>query len=71
MKTNPFELTFGLKPDNYISRLKQSEEIISSIEEGTNLKNYIEKMLSDIADTYEDSKLYAKKIDETLKRIDK
>ena len=25
----------------------------------------------DIADTYEDSKLYAKKIDETLKRIDK
>lgn len=36
MKTNPFELTFGLKPDNYISRLKQSEEIISSFEEGTN-----------------------------------
>ena len=44
---------------------------IMAIEEGTNLKNYIEKMLSDIADTYEDSKLYAKKIDETLKRIDK
>ena len=44
---------------------------IMAIEEGTNLKNYIEKMLSDIADTYEDSKLYAKKIDETLKRSDK
>ena len=44
---------------------------IMAIEEGTNLKNYIEKLLSDIADTYEDSKLYAKKIDETLKRIDK
>ena len=29
-KNNPFELTFGLKPDNYISRIKQSEEIISS-----------------------------------------
>ncbi len=24
---NPFELTFGLKPSNYISRLKQTEEI--------------------------------------------
>lgn len=34
MKNNPFELTFGLKPDNYISRLKQSEEVISSFEEG-------------------------------------
>ena len=33
---------------------------IMAIEEGTNLKNYIEKLLSDIADTYEDSKLYAK-----------
>ena len=44
---------------------------IMAIEDGTNLKNYIEKLLSDIADTYEDSKLYAKKIDETLKRIDK
>ena len=44
---------------------------IMAIEEGTNLKNYIERLLSDIADTYEDSKLYAKKIDETLKRIDK
>ena len=44
---------------------------IMAIEEGTNLKNYIERLLSDIADTYEDSKLYAKTIDETLKRIDK
>ena len=33
---------------------------IMAIEEGTNLKNYIERLLSDIADTYEDSKLYAK-----------
>ena len=33
MKKNPFELTFGLKPDNYISRLGQSSEIISSFEE--------------------------------------
>ena len=49
MKTNPFELTFGLKPDNYISRLKQSEEIISSFEEGT---NHIFMMpLKNIADT--------------------
>ena len=33
---------------------------IMAIEEGTNLKNYIEKVLSDIADNYQDSKLYAK-----------
>ena len=33
---------------------------IMAIEEGTNLKNYIEKLLSDIADNYEDSELYAK-----------
>lgn len=33
---------------------------IMAIEEGTNLKNYIEKLLSDIADNYEDAKLYAK-----------
>ena len=33
---------------------------IMAIEEGSNLKNYIEKLLSDIADSYEDSKLYAK-----------
>ena len=30
---NPFELTFGLKPNNYISRLKQTEEIISNFKE--------------------------------------
>lgn len=36
MKNNPFELTFGLKPDNYISRLQQSEEVISSFESGAN-----------------------------------
>ena len=33
---------------------------IMAIEEGTNLKNYIEKLLSDIADNYEDARLYAK-----------
>ena len=33
---------------------------IMAIEEGTNLKNYIEKLLSDIAYNYEDSKLFAK-----------
>ena len=33
---------------------------IMATEEGTNLKNYIEKLLSDIAYNYEDSKLYAK-----------
>ena len=33
---------------------------IMAIEEGTNLKNYIEKVLSEIADNYEDLKLYAK-----------
>ena len=31
-----------------------------AIEDGTNLKNYIEKLLSDIADNYEDARLYAK-----------
>ena len=33
---------------------------IMAIEEGTNLKNYIEKLLSDIAYNYEDSIHYAK-----------
>ena len=33
---------------------------IMAIENGTNLKNYIEHLLSDIADNYEDSRLYAK-----------
>lgn len=33
---------------------------IMAVEEGTNLKNYIEKLLSDIADNYEDARLYAK-----------
>ncbi len=33
---------------------------IMAIEDGTNLKNYIEKLLSDIADNYEDARLYAK-----------
>ena len=33
---------------------------IMAIENGTNLKNYIEKLLSDIADNYEEARLYAK-----------
>lgn len=33
---------------------------IMAIEEGTNLKSYIEKLLSDIAESHEDSKFYAK-----------
>ena len=28
MKNNPFEITFGLKPDNYISRLNQYQIIV-------------------------------------------
>ncbi len=35
---NPFELTFGLKPSNYISRLKQSEVIISNLKSPTGNK---------------------------------
>lgn len=38
---NPFELTFGLKPSNYISRLKQSEEIISNFKSSTGNKSFI------------------------------
>ena len=38
---NPFELTFGLKPSNYISRLKQSEEIISNFKSSTGNKLFI------------------------------
>ena len=38
---NPFELTFGLKPSNYISRLKQSKEIISSFKSSTGNKSFI------------------------------
>ena len=37
---NPFELTFGLKPSNYISRLKQSEEIISNFKSSTGIKSF-------------------------------
>ena len=33
---------------------------IMAIENGTNLKNYIEHLLSDIADNYEEARLYAK-----------
>lgn len=36
MNNNPFMLTFGMKPENYISRIGQSHEIINSFETGTN-----------------------------------
>ena len=35
---NPFELTFGLKPNNYIPRINQSEEIISNFKSSTGNK---------------------------------
>lgn len=38
---NPFELTFGMKPNNYISRLKQSEEIISNFKSNTGNKVFL------------------------------
>lgn len=38
---NPFELTFGLKPSNYISRLKQSDEIISNFKSRTGNKSFL------------------------------
>jgi len=38
---NPFELTFGLKPNNYISRLRQSEEIISNFKSPTGNKSFL------------------------------
>ena len=33
---------------------------IMAIQKGTNLKNYIEDVLKDLAENYEDAKLYAK-----------
>lgn len=33
---------------------------IMAIQKGTNLKNYIETLLNDIAEDYEDAKIYAK-----------
>jgi ribosomal protein L20A (L18A) len=38
---NPFELTFGLKPSNYISRLEQSDEIISNFKSRTGNKSFL------------------------------
>ena len=38
---NPFELTFGLKPSNYILRLKQSDEIISNFKSRTGNKTLL------------------------------
>ena len=33
---------------------------IMAIQKGTNLKNYIEELLNEIAEDYEDAKIYAK-----------
>jgi len=38
---NLFELTFGLKPSNYISRIKQSDEIISNFKSKTGNKSFL------------------------------
>lgn len=38
---NPFELTFGLKPSNYISRLRQSDEIIENFNSKTGNKVFL------------------------------
>ena len=61
---NPFELTFGLKPNNYIARLKQSSEIIDSFEQNTSRVYMITGvrgtgktvMLSHISDHFSDKK---------------
>ncbi|MCR4898644.1 MAG: ATP-binding protein [Acholeplasmatales bacterium] len=62
---NPFELTFGLKPNNYISRLKQSEEITQNFNSPTGNRVYLitgvrgtgkTVMLSHISKYYENSK---------------
>jgi hypothetical protein len=45
---NPFELTFGLKPSNYISRLKQSDEIISNFKSRTGNKSFL---ITDVRET--------------------
>ena len=38
--SNPFELTFGLKPSNYISRLNQTDEIITNFKSTTGYKMF-------------------------------
>ena len=38
---NPFELTFGIKPNNYISRLRQSDEIVSNFTSETGNKVFL------------------------------
>ena len=62
---NPFELTFGLKPNNYISRLKQSDEIISNFKNKTGSKVFLitgvrgtgkTVMLSHVSKQFEDDK---------------
>ena len=63
--SNPFELTFGLKPSNYISRLKQNEEIVSNFVSERGNKVFLitgvrgtgkTVMLSHIAKQFEDKK---------------
>lgn len=39
--SNPFELNFGHKPNNYISRLKQSDEIISNFNDDNGNKVFL------------------------------
>lgn len=63
-ENNPFVLTFGLKPNNYISRIKQSEEVISAFKAKTNNVYMITGvrgsgktvMLSHISDHFNDLK---------------
>lgn len=38
---NPFAITFGLKPDNYISRISQTDEIISNFNNSSNNNIYM------------------------------
>ena len=41
MHSNPFELTFGIKPNNFISRIKESDEIISTFTNESSNKVYL------------------------------
>lgn len=63
--TNPFELNFGEKPENYISRYKQSNEIIESFKNGNSKNVYMitgvrgsgkTVMLSSISNVFEKEK---------------
>lgn len=63
--TNPFELNFGEKPENYISRHRQSSEIIESFKNGNSKNVYMitgvrgsgkTVMLSSISNVFEKEK---------------